>query len=164
MNDVDILEGHFPIVESTSDYLNSSSNIRDYRSRVVTIQFSLSSLFLDPVSREKFLKLVGPERYDEETDSVTITADRCPYRKQNREYCEYLLKALYYESRNREDWENEATVLDALQYTVNEGGDELEEKVALVLNEGENSVNLEEYKNAALKRFNLKNDIPLASS
>lgn len=166
LNDVDTLNGHFPLVESTSDYLNSSSNIRDYRSRVVSLEFQLSSLFLDAASREKFLKLVGPDRYNEETDCVTITADRCPYRKQNREYCEYLVKALYYESRNREDWEADASVLDNLQYSIQEGQgeNELEEKLAIVLNRGENPVHLEEYKNAALKEFKLKNELPMTST
>ena len=76
----ELLEAHFPLKEITSDYLNSSSSLRDFRARVVTIQFKLSSLFLDPISQDKFLRLIGEERYDIETDTVSITVDRCPYR------------------------------------------------------------------------------------
>ena len=47
---------------------------------------------LDAHARDKFLRLVGEERYDYTTDLVTITSDRLPYRKQNRDYCEYLIK------------------------------------------------------------------------
>ena len=50
---------------------------------------------LDAHARDKFLRLVGEERYDYTTDLVTITSDRLPYRKQNRDYCEYLIKVRY---------------------------------------------------------------------
>merc|ERR1712024_249684 len=102
-------------------------------------QFKLSTLFLDPKSRDKFLRLVGEEKYDEETDLVTITADRCPYRKQNSEYCDYLLKALYYESRNREQWENERLEFDQIEYETKDENDEIAHKLGVLLNEGENS-------------------------
>jgi hypothetical protein len=104
-------------------------------------------MYLDTISREKFIRLVGIERYDWETDGVTITADRCPYRKQNREYCEYLLKALYYEPKAEEK-------------------EDLPMKLATakILNQGENVKTLSDYKKAALEKFNLKNDIPLSSA
>jgi len=57
----------------------------------------LSSLELDEHARDKFLRLVG-ERYDEKTDIVTITTDSCPLKKQNYDYAQYLLAALYHES------------------------------------------------------------------
>ncbi len=56
------LESHFPVVESTTDYLNASSSIRDNRSRIVTSRFSVAALFLDYPSRDKFIRLVGPNR------------------------------------------------------------------------------------------------------
>ena len=70
LDDVDVLEAHYQITELSSDYLNSSSSIRDFRGRVITIQFKLSILSLDYTSRDKFLRLIGAERYDEETDLV----------------------------------------------------------------------------------------------
>ena len=149
--------------EITSDYLNSSSSLRDFRARVVTIQFKLSSLFLDPVSQDKFLRLIGEERYDIETDTVSITVDRCPYRKQNREYCEYLINALYYESRNRTDWEKDMLEVDKLEFEATEMN-ELTEKLSQVLNEGENVKTLDDYKKAALEHFKLKNEMPLSSA
>ena len=87
---------------------------------MATIRFKLSDLYLDPISSDKFLRLIGPDRYDIETDIVTILAHRCPYGKENKEYREYLLKALYYESRNREDWESEKLPIDAIDYESNE--------------------------------------------
>lgn len=43
------------------------------------------------------IRLIG-ERYDEETDMLTIVTDRCPTRKQNYDYGVYVLTALYHES------------------------------------------------------------------
>lgn len=40
------------------------------------------------------------------TDSVTLTADACPHRKQNVDYAEYLMTALFMESCKREPWED----------------------------------------------------------
>ena len=115
---------------------------------------------MDPISNDKFLRLVGPDCYDIETDTVTITADRCPYRLQNKEYCEYLLKALYYESRNREDWEKEKLPIDAIDYQPDETS-EVDVQVSKVLNEGENIRTLEDYKSATLKSLGLKNELPI---
>jgi len=161
----ELLEAHFPIQEITSDYLNSSSSLRDFRARVITFQFKLSSLFLDPTSREKFERLVG-DRYNADTDLVTITVDRCPYRKQNREYCEYLIKALYYESRNRADWEADIQEVDKIKFEVSEDQvNEITDKLAKVLNEGENQKTLDDYKSAVLSKLKLKNyEIPISPS
>ena len=74
------LDIHFPLEEITSDYLNASSSIRDARSRIVTLKFKLSSLKLDYKAQDKFLRLIGKDRYSPDTDTVTITSDRCPYR------------------------------------------------------------------------------------
>ena len=158
-----MLEAYFPVEQVTSDYLNASSSIRDFRARVATIRFKLSDLYLDIASEDKFLRLIGPDRYDVETDTVTISADRCPYRKQNKEYCEYLLKALYYESRNRESWESEKLPIDAIDYEPTDTS-EIEAKLSKVLNEGENGRTIDEYKSASLKLLGLKNDVPLMPS
>ena len=161
----ELLEAHFPIQEITSDYLNSSSFLRDFCAQVITFQFKLSSLFLDPTSREKFERLVG-DRYNADTDLVTITVDRCPYRKQNREYCEYLIKALYYESRNRADWEADIQEVDKIKFEVSEDQvNEITDKLAKVLNEGENQKTLDDYKSAVLSKLKLKNyEIPISPS
>merc|ERR1712029_375686 len=89
-----------------------SSSIRDNRSRIVTLQFRLAELRLDGHARDKFLRLAGEQRYDFTTDLVTISSDRLPHRKQNRQYCEYLIKALYFESNKVEDWESEREECD----------------------------------------------------
>jgi Mitochondrial ribosomal subunit protein len=63
---------------------------RNPLSRIVTIVVKFATLNLDKHARDKFLRLVG-ERYNAETDELTITADRCPLRKQNLDYATYLL-------------------------------------------------------------------------
>ena len=164
LNDKDVTEAHFPITEITSDYLNSSSTIRDFRSRSVAVQFRVSSLYLDVQSRDKLLRLVGPDRYDAETDIITISADRCPYRKQNSDYCDYLLKALYYESRNHENWESERLPLDQIDYEIRDHDDPVEKKLEGILNEGENRKTLDDYKAMVMQKFKLKNEIPLVTT
>lgn len=66
-------------------------------------------------ARDKFLRLVG-ERYDEQTDTVTIVTDRCPTRKQNYDYAMFLLTALYYESWKIESWEKTKSEMDMEYY------------------------------------------------
>lgn len=90
-------EKHFPITVTSSNYCHSSPSIRDPLARIVTVSFKLSSLKFDKHGKDKFLRLVG-ERYNEETDIVTIVTDRCPTKKQNYDYAMYLLTALYHES------------------------------------------------------------------
>lgn len=165
----DEMELNLPLTEITSDYLNASSSIRDNRSRIVTLQFRLSGLRLDAHARDKFLRLVGEERYDYTTDLVTITSDRLPYRKQNRDYCEYLIKALYFESNKTEDWEREREEVDEHTYKLpsdsaaDSNPEELEYMKALqkLFNEGEDSRTIDNYKSKVQKMLGLTNDIPV---
>lgn len=60
-------------------------------------QIKLSTLNLNKYARDKMIRLIG-ERYDEESDTLTIVTDRCPTRKQNYDYGIYVLTALYHES------------------------------------------------------------------
>ncbi|KAF4521472.1 hypothetical protein B566_EDAN001769 [Ephemera danica] len=101
----------FPIEVSTDDFCNSSPSIRNPLARIV----KLSSLQLDDHARDKFLRLVA-ERYDPETDTVMILTDRCPTRKQNKEYARFLLAALYHESWKVEPWEKEKSEADMEMY------------------------------------------------
>ncbi|KAI0241083.1 28S ribosomal protein S35, mitochondrial [Lamellibrachia satsuma] len=94
-------EKHFPLVVITRSYLVDSPSIRDPRARIVTFQVKLSSLNLDYHARDKLLRLVG-DRYNRDTDVLTITTDRCPLKKQNYDYANYLLTALCLESRKTE--------------------------------------------------------------
>lgn len=90
-------EKHFPLEITSSNYCHSSPTIRDPMARIVTVKFKLASLKLNAIAKDKFLRLVG-ERYDSETDCVTIVTDRCPTMKQNCDYAMYLITALYHES------------------------------------------------------------------
>ncbi|KAI5700518.1 hypothetical protein M8J76_010565 [Diaphorina citri] len=109
------MEKHFPITVITSDYCHSSPTIRDIKARIVTIKLKLSTLELDDHARDKFLRLVG-DRYNPKTDVLTIVTDRCPMKKQNYDYCMYVLTALFHESWTFEEWEKEKSTLDMEYY------------------------------------------------
>ncbi|RZC39264.1 28S ribosomal protein S35, mitochondrial [Asbolus verrucosus] len=108
-------EKHFPVEVWSSTYCHSSPTIRDPLSRIVTVKFKLKALQLNARAKDKFLRLVG-ERYDENTDTVTIVTDRCPLKKQNYDYAMYLITALYHESLNVEPWEELKSEADMEQY------------------------------------------------
>merc|ERR1711874_430391 len=110
---------HFPITITASDYLNSSSSIRDRRSRIVQLRVNINSLPMDDHARDKLIRLVG-SRYNEETGEILLTSDRCPYRGQNEGYCKFLLRALFSESWTVEDWESKNVEDRELFVPVNE--------------------------------------------
>lgn len=133
---------------------------------------------LDEHARDKFLRLVD-NRYDPDTDVVTITVDRCPLRKQNYEYAQYLLTALFHESYIVEPWESLKVEADMEYYDwqKNQSKETIEailkwgkssnepikstanfaKSVEKIFNEGENDENLQEYKEEVLKLLELKN-------
>jgi len=149
---------HFPLQVITSDYLNSSSSLRDRRSRIVVVRFKLASLQLDDHARDKIIRLLD-HRYDHECDLVTLTADRCPYRGQNLDYAKYLLTALYFESCRTEDWElKEEPDREQFELRPEQKGDEYSVRLEAVLNRGEDEDSLRLYKEAARKRLNLPAD------
>ncbi|KAF7390969.1 hypothetical protein HZH66_009449 [Vespula vulgaris] len=106
---------HFPLDIITSDYCYSSPTIREPLARIVSLKVNLNSLTLDSHAKDKLLRLVG-NKYNPETNIITITADRCPTRKQNLEYIEYLLVALFHESWHTEAWEAEKSEADMEYY------------------------------------------------
>ena len=61
------------------------------------LQVSLKDLCLSSHARQKMIALSG-QRYDPITDEIKLIGEKCPTRKQNREYVMYLLKVLYLES------------------------------------------------------------------
>ncbi|XP_040583709.1 small ribosomal subunit protein mS35 [Lepeophtheirus salmonis] len=152
-----IIDRTFSLTKETSDYLNASSSLRDFRARITTFKFKLSNLFLEPKAKDKMIRLLGTEHYNLETDEVTIVVDRCPYRKQNSDYFKYLISALYFESFKVEDWEKMG-FLDTLnfeyedlfvEYEDNDKIDDPEVKDVFnhLVNEGENSNTLAILKN-----------------
>ena len=115
LNSEESIENHYPVEIITSDYCHPSPSIRNPLARIVTLRIKLSTLNLDVHARDKFIRLVG-DRYDKESDLVTITADRCPVRVQNLDYVNYLLTASYHESWNFEEWEKEKMEEDMEYY------------------------------------------------
>ena len=53
---------------------------------------------------------------------------------------------------------------DQIEYEIKNEEDEIEHQLVVLLNEGENSKTLDDYKKSMLQKLNLKNEIPLASS
>jgi len=151
------VEKHFPITITTSDHLNSNSSIRDRRARIVQLRLNVDSLPLDAHARDKMVRLVG-DRFNEETGEITLTADRCPYRGQNEDYCKYLLTALLHESWRVETWE-EKGVEDMEVFKT--GEEEGEKRVALeaLLNDGEDEVALMRYKEEVRKMLGLPEEV-----
>ncbi|XP_076623364.1 mitochondrial ribosomal protein S35 isoform X1 [Colletes latitarsis] len=173
-------EEHFPIEIITSDYCYSSPTIREPLARIVSLRVKLSSLHLDTHAKDKLLRLVG-ERYNSETDFLTITADRCPTRKQNLDYVYYLLTALFHVSWRIEPWEAEKSEVDMEYYNwdTNKSRENLvamycwpnsptnfnyediphatEYKIAVsdLINNGEDSFSINKYKQAVKNMLNL---------
>ncbi|KAM6091014.1 small ribosomal subunit protein mS35 isoform 1-T1 [Theristicus caerulescens] len=108
-------ERHFPIEIETVDYVSAGTSLRNPKARVVTLRVKLSNLNLDDHAKKKLIKLVG-ERYCKDTDTLTITMDRCPLRRQNYDYGIHLLTVLYHESWKTEMWESEKTEEDMEEY------------------------------------------------
>lgn len=94
---------HLPISIQYSTYIHQGTNIRDVRSRVVTMYVDVDSLKLSDTALEKFIRLTG-DRYDEKNKKLTIITDRCHTRKQNLDYAHYLLTVLYHEANKVEQW------------------------------------------------------------
>lgn len=128
--------------------MNASSSIRDHRARVVTLIVPLSSLRQRPHEAEKFIRLCG-HRYNPVNDTVELVADSCPLRRQNQSLAEYLLTALYHESRKIEAWEATKENSDKMSC------DWMDADVSKILNEGENKESLEAYKLSVKKHLNL---------
>ena len=66
--------------------------------KIVVLQIRLCNLVLNDHARRKFIKLLGRKRYDRHTDVATIESSRCPMKKQNSDFIDYVLTALYFES------------------------------------------------------------------
>ncbi|XP_049541214.1 28S ribosomal protein S35, mitochondrial [Anopheles darlingi] len=170
---------HFPLTCITADYCHALPTIRNPLSRIVTVQLQLGALQLDRHAKDKLLRLVG-ERYDAESDVLTIVTDRCPLKKQNYDYAIYLITALYHESNVVEPWEATKSEADMEYYdferncskknaeaTLNWGrkeGDadwapcpsEFADAVARLFNDGENAYNLDKYKEQSLALLGLQ--------
>ena len=92
-----------------------------------------------------------------ETDEVTITCDRCPYRGQNLDYSKYLVTALFFESYRVDAWEADKDHMDDQLFhghTV-EASPEFRQSLETLLNAGEDEDSLRKYKEAARKLLNL---------
>lgn len=106
----------FPIKIESTDYVSAGLSLRNPKARTVHLRVKLSSLNLDDHARKKLLKLVG-QRYNKDTDVLTLRTDSCPLRQQNQDYAMYLLTVLYHESWKTEAWEAEKTAADMEEYS-----------------------------------------------
>ncbi|XP_053687814.1 28S ribosomal protein S35, mitochondrial [Sabethes cyaneus] len=166
------MKQHFPVDFISSDYCHALPTIRNPLSRIVTIQLKLETLRLNQHAKDKILRLVG-ERYNPESDVLTLVTDRCPLKKQNYDYAMYLLTALYHESNVVEPWEETKSEADMEYYafhrnrskknsesilnwgksdgeTFSEAPAEYASSVEQLFNEGENEYNIQKYKEQTL--------------
>lgn len=169
-------EKHFPVEIVQSDYCHALPTIRNPEARKVSLKIKLSNLKFDKHSKDKFLRLVG-DRYNHETDVLTIQTDRCPTKKQNYDYAQYLLTACYHEAFETEDWEATKSLADMEVYEfannkskvsaegiLNYGSSgepkqvsaDFAKSVENLINEGENEYNLKKYKEESKKLLGLK--------
>lgn len=111
----EIRKANFPLEVITSDYVTCGTSVRDPRSREVTVNVDLSVLKFDEHSVTKIKKLAG-DKMDEKAMTLQLKSDRCPVRKQNFDFNVYTLTALYYESQEKEDWEDEMEESDWVKY------------------------------------------------
>ncbi|XP_037093936.1 28S ribosomal protein S35, mitochondrial-like [Pollicipes pollicipes] len=109
------LEQLRPLRVVTQDFVHATPTVRHPDARVVAVRLPVDRLLLTPADRDKLLRLVG-ERFDVQTGLLTLVADRCPYRRQNRDYALYLLTVLYFESCKREPWEALRVDADAEEF------------------------------------------------
>lgn len=119
---------------------------------------------------------------------LTLVADKCPYRRQNEDYANYLLTTLYHEAKNMEEWESEMTeedyanfkwdktrskenILAALSKIENKSAESLLESKKVdryrnnlkkVFDEGESQENLNAYKKSVLEILDLKQAVRLS--
>ncbi|TRY78524.1 hypothetical protein TCAL_13636 [Tigriopus californicus] len=134
----------FPVLSTTTDYLNTSSSIRDARARQVDFEVSVDALTPDPRIREniRILLDIPPQRGAGAT--FKFLAANCPTRKQNLDHAEFLLTAIYFESRKND-------VLDRDERQPLAGADLTGEAAHHVLTEGECRSTLADYKKSVLK-------------
>ncbi|KAI1278735.1 28S ribosomal protein S35, mitochondrial [Halotydeus destructor] len=105
----------FPMQFEYRDYVHAGPTIRDPRARVVTMTFKMDVLELDYHSKDKLKRLLnsnGMNRYDADSGLITVTADRCPLKRQNYDYLHYLLTAVYFEAWKHDAWEEEKEQTD----------------------------------------------------
>jgi len=172
------MKHHFPVEVTTTDYCHALPSIRHPEARRVTLKVKLSNLKFNAHAKDKFLRLVG-ERYNRETDTLTIVSDRCPLRKQNYDYALYLLTACYHEAFITEPWEETKSEADMEYYhfdrnqskisteeILNFGkpsdapktppSQEFAQAVEQLINDGENEYNLNKYKEEVVKMLGLQ--------
>lgn len=109
------VRSHFPVTYVTRDYVHSLPTIREPRARIVELKINVKDLNLNSSDEEKLILLAG-WRYDKETQVLTIPADACPSKVQNKDYADYLLSALYFESKNHQKWEDDKEGEDTISH------------------------------------------------
>lgn len=102
----DEVRTHFPVSYISRDYVSASPTIRDIRARTITLKVNVDDLKLNDLDKDKLVRLAA-HRYDPETNILSIDVDSCPMRRQNMDYADYLLTAVYFESIKHEEWEKE---------------------------------------------------------
>ncbi|CAI2305007.1 unnamed protein product [Caenorhabditis sp. 36 PRJEB53466] len=114
LNNASLSKTELPISLQYNTYIHQGTKIGDIRSRVVTMKVGVEALNLTEKALDKFIRLVG-NRYNKNTNELTIITDRCHTRKQNVDYAYYLLTVLYHEANKVEQWDSLAERADHLK-------------------------------------------------
>jgi len=109
-------EKYYPVEVHSVDYISAGKTARDLRTRTITKKIRLCNMVLDAHARLKLIQLAGSERYDRKTDVLTIRSERCPTQKQNKDFIDYVITALYFESWKREAWETRGNMSESDGY------------------------------------------------
>merc|ERR1712136_311996 len=109
-------EKYYPVEVHSVDYISAGKTARDLRTRTITKKMRLCNMVLDAHARLKLIQLAGSERYDRKTDLLTIRSERCPTQKQNKDFIDYVITALYFESWKREAWETRGNMSESDGY------------------------------------------------
>ncbi|EDV20498.1 uncharacterized protein TRIADDRAFT_31814 [Trichoplax adhaerens] len=87
-----------PIRIYSRNYLYAGPSVAHPKSHFVKLEVNINDLPLNESARKRLMALAG-NYYDAETNLLTLVGNKCPTRKQNREYVMYLLTALILESK-----------------------------------------------------------------
>lgn len=98
---------HFPVTYITQDFIQCGPTIRNPKARIVKLDINVDDLKLENEADLEKLIALARHRYNPETNMLTIEVSACPSRVQNKDYADFLLRALYYESIVHEEWEKE---------------------------------------------------------
>jgi len=144
----EILESDLPVEIKTVDYVYDSPTDFDERTNGVTLKVSIDKFKLSKLEEKKLISLLR-ENYCSKTNKMVIFSDKCPMRQQNIEYCFFLMRVLYLESKKSYDWEKENPSLK--KSTIEEDIERVKTKFGVELDPSTENKSFHDYRTATRK-------------